>query len=82
MAPNRYDTLKEMYAGFKGSGGAYWRKLSKRKLKVRTNEGKGQFKFYNLPTVMDRIWSKADKHKGVMGGSECENSDQVFFLGY
>uniref|UniRef100_A0A1A9ZBK5 Uncharacterized protein n=1 Tax=Glossina pallidipes TaxID=7398 RepID=A0A1A9ZBK5_GLOPL len=69
MAPNRYDTLKEMYASFKGSGGAYWKKLSKGKVKVRTNEAKGQFKFYNLPTVMDSIWSKANKHKGVIGGN-------------
>uniref|UniRef100_A0A1B0C1X5 Uncharacterized protein n=1 Tax=Glossina palpalis gambiensis TaxID=67801 RepID=A0A1B0C1X5_9MUSC len=69
MAPNRYDTLKEMYASFKGSGGAYWKKLSKGKPRPRTNEGKAQFKFYNIPTETDHLWSKAQKHKGVMGGN-------------
>ncbi|XP_011180051.2 uncharacterized protein LOC105210663 [Zeugodacus cucurbitae] len=73
LPPNIYNTSKEPFAGRRGLGGAYWRKL-KKEYKIESLEyikytppkrSRDKWKLYNLPKLTERFNLPHNKHKGV-----------------
>ncbi|XP_065369888.1 uncharacterized protein LOC135962082 [Calliphora vicina] len=65
LPPNRYDINKKPYSSKRGIGGAYWPKIHVHQAKPLSNIREPHVRFYNLPSITEKLFAPCLRTKGV-----------------